>query len=84
MEIKNKKVLFIRMLGYLWFVLLFVDVIFLNKKYISDSILGTALSGMVASRCTEYKRDSYNESTLKKILSILIYVLLGILLYWFW
>ena len=46
-------------------------IIFFDYKHISQSLLGTTISGVIASKLTDYKKSPDNETISKKISFIL-------------
>ena len=78
-----KKITIIRLIGYLWLYIIVIDIIFFDYKHISQSLLGTTISGVIASKLTDYKKSPDNETISKKISSIIFYTLLWGISYYF-
>lgn len=80
-----KKITIIRLIGYLWLYIIVIDIIFFDYKHISQSLLGTTISGVIASKLTDYKKSPDNETISKKnIKHYILYSFMGNIILFFY
>lgn len=81
----NPKFIFlIRIIGGIILTLISIDIIFFNHQYITQTILGSGLSAVIAVILVQYKIDYNKKSFKERLLIILSILILSSILYYFW